>query len=141
MTISAYRVIYDLIDDVKAAMEGKLRSVEERTPLGAAEVRAVFGTGKKRVAGCGVTEGKLVKGAKAEVVRAKVVVAAGAITSLRRVKDNVDEVGAGLECGVGVDGFSEWREGDVINCFSVVNKAQRLEDARAMTAIDVATLA
>jgi hypothetical protein len=119
VTINTYRVIYNLIDDVKAAMEGRLRQVEERVPMGAAKVKAVFGTGKKRVAGCEVTEGKLVKGCQVEVRRGKEVVYKGALASLRRVKDAVDEVPAGLECGLGVDGFTAWQEGDVIDCYMV----------------------
>lgn len=83
MTINSYRIIYNLIDDVKAAMEGRLRQVEERVPQGAAKVKAVFGTGKKRVAGCEVTEGKLVKGAQVEVKRGKDIVYKGKLTSLR----------------------------------------------------------
>ena len=59
--MNTYRVIYNLIDDVKAAMEGKLRAVEERVPSGKAEVKAVFGSGKRKVAGCMVTEGKVIK--------------------------------------------------------------------------------
>jgi translation initiation factor IF-2 len=67
VVINTYNVIYNLIDDVKAAMEGKLRAVTERLPAGTAEVKAVFGSGKRRVAGCVVTSGKLVKGEMVEV--------------------------------------------------------------------------
>jgi translation initiation factor IF-2 len=83
VTINTYRVIYNLIDDVKAAMEGKLRQVEERVPMGSAKVKAVFGTGKKRVAGCEVLEGKLVKGCQVEVKRGKDIVYKGTLASLR----------------------------------------------------------
>jgi len=141
VTINTYKVIYNLIDDVKAAMEGMLRIIEERIPVGGAEVRAVFGTGKNRVAGCAVTTGKLAKGALAVVKRGKAVVHEGKLASLRRVKDNVESVEAGLECGVGIEGFLDWAEGDVIECFQVVSKARRLEEARATTAVDIATLA
>ena len=65
----------------------------------------------------------------------------GKLASLRRVKDNVESVEAGLECGVGIEGFLDWAEGDVIECFQVVSKARRLEEARATTAVDIATLA
>eukprot|EP00879_Flechtneria_rotunda_P023819 GHRR01025222.1.p1 GENE.GHRR01025222.1~~GHRR01025222.1.p1 ORF type:complete len:520 (+),score=181.23 GHRR01025222.1:409-1968(+) len=92
VTINTYRVIYNLIDDVKAAMEGKLRAVQEKLHLGQATVKAVFGTGKKRVAGCLVDEGKLQKGAQIEVLRGKQVVHTGKVASLRRIKDNVEEV-------------------------------------------------
>ncbi|KAJ9508183.1 hypothetical protein QJQ45_021549, partial [Haematococcus lacustris] len=117
--LMTYNVIYDLIDDVKAAMEGKLRSIDEKVFLGKGEVKAVFGTGKKRVAGCVVLNGKLQKGAFVIVKRGKQVVAEGKLISLRRVKDNVDEVPEGVECGVGMEGFIEWQEKDTFECFQV----------------------
>jgi translation initiation factor IF-2 len=68
VTIRSYKVIYDLIDDMRAAMEGRLSTVEDRIPLGTAEVRAVFGAGSRRVAGCMVTDGKLAKEAWLQVI-------------------------------------------------------------------------
>ncbi|GJP46820.1 hypothetical protein CLOM_g6075, partial [Closterium sp. NIES-68] len=127
--VRTYRVIYDLIDDVRKAMEGLLDSVEERTPLGSAEVRAVFGAGSSKVAGVMVTEGKLVKGCGVAVIRGKKEVHSGTLTSLRRVKELAKEVVAGLECGVGLEGFDEWQQGDSIEAFEVVQKARSLEDA------------
>ncbi|CAI5525345.1 unnamed protein product [Closterium sp. Naga37s-1] len=127
--VRTYRVIYDLIDDVRKAMEGLLDSVEERTPLGSAEVRAVFGAGSSKVAGVMVTEGKLVKGCGIAVIRGKREVYSGTLTSLRRVKELAKEVVAGLECGVGLEGFDEWQQGDSIEAFEVVQKARSLEDA------------
>ncbi|CAI7770635.1 unnamed protein product [Closterium sp. NIES-53] len=127
--VRTYRVIYDLIDDVRKAMEGLLDSVEERTPLGSAEVRAVFGAGSSKVAGVMVTEGKLVKGCGVAVIRGKKEVYSGTLTSLRRVKELAKEVVAGLECGVGLEGFDEWQQGDSIEAFEVVQKARSLEDA------------
>ncbi|KAJ9507639.1 hypothetical protein QJQ45_019178 [Haematococcus lacustris] len=178
--LMTYNVIYDLIDDVKAAMEGKLRSIDEKVFLGKGEVKAVFGTGmatgkelagghqqadrqqqslskrhtsidckspsaacagvcagKKRVAGCVVLNGKLQKGAFVIVKRGKQVVAEGKLISLRRVKDNVDEVPEGVECGVGMEGFIEWQEKDTFECFQIVTKVRRLEEARAATAVDI----
>ncbi|KXZ43734.1 hypothetical protein GPECTOR_81g182 [Gonium pectorale] len=144
VSVKSYRIIYELIDDVKAAMEGKLKLVEERVVQGSAVVKAVFGTGKKRVAGCAVTDGKLTKSGYVTVKRgsgkAATVVYDGKLSSLRRVKDVVEEVPAGLECGLGADGFTEWQEGDVLECYLLVTKSRRLEDARATTAVDVATL-
>lgn len=64
----------------------------------------------------------------------------GKLSSLRRVKDMVDEVAAGLECGVGCDGFADWAEGDILECYLLVTKSRRLDEARASTAVDVATL-
>ena len=69
------------------------------------------------------------------------VVYEGKLSSLRRVKDIVEEVSAGLECGAGCDGFTEWAEGDNLECYLLVTKSRRLEEARATTAVDVSTLA
>ncbi|BDA49072.1 Translation initiation factor IF-2 [Coccomyxa sp. Obi] len=126
----SYRVIYDMVDDLRALMEGKLAPTEERTPLGEAEVRAVFGTGSRIVAGCMVTEGAIKKGCLAVVKRGKKTVHEGKVASLRRVKDDVKEVAAGLECGVGVEGYTGWKEGDTIELFEVRIKQQTLEEAR-----------
>jgi translation initiation factor IF-2 len=127
--IRMYRVIYDLVDDIRKAMEGLLEDVEEEVPIGEAEVRAVFGAGSGKVAGCMVTEGKLVKGAGIRVLRGKESVHVGTITSLRRVKELAKEVAAGLECGVGTQDFNEWQEGDKIMAFNLVAKKRTLEDA------------
>jgi translation initiation factor IF-2 len=64
----------------------------------------------------------------------------GKLSSLRRIKDLVEEVSSGLECGVGCDGFTDWVEGDLLECYLLVSKSRRLEEARATTAVDVATL-
>ncbi|GIL67209.1 hypothetical protein Vafri_20631 [Volvox africanus] len=140
VSVKSYRIIYELIEDVKAAMEGKLKLVEERVPQGTAVVKAVFGSGKKKVAGCAVTEGKIVKAGHVTVKRGKTMLYEGKLSSLRRVKDVVEEVAAGLECGLGCDGFTEWAEGDTIECYLLVTKSRRLEEARATTAVDVSTL-
>lgn len=139
--VSTYKVIYNLIDDVKAAMQGRLRQVEEKQVLGLAEVRGVFGSGKTRVAGGLVTEGKLVKGAQVTVKRGNEVLHTGPLTSLRRVKDDVSEVLMGVECGFGTEGFTGWNLGDKLECFAMVAKSRRLEDVKATTVVDVATLA
>lgn len=133
VTLGSYSVIYDLVDDVRAAMEGKLRSVEEKVSIGAAEVKAVFGSGSRKVAGCMVLDGSLRKGAVVVVKRGKRVVYEGPLSSLRRVKDDVKEVMAGTECGVGVEGFKEWEEGDKIEAFELVEKKLKLEEAHAAT--------
>ena len=129
--IRSYRVIYDLVDDLRAAMEGRLSAVDERTPIGRAVVKAVFGGGARRVAGCAVEDGILRKGCLAVVTRGKRVVAEGLLTSLRRVKDDVSEVGAGLECGVSVAGFSDWAENDTVQAYDVKSKQRTLEEASA----------
>lgn len=127
--LRTYKVIYDLVDDVRAAMEGRLVTVEERTELGQAEVRATFGSGNRIVAGCMVNEGSVRKGCLIVVRRGKRVVYEGPLTSLRRVKDDVAEVSRGLECGLRVDGFTSWREGDKIEAFAVADKRRTLEEA------------
>lgn len=133
--IRLYRVIYELIDDVRKAMEGLLESVEEQVPIGVAEVRAVFSSGSGRVAGCMVTEGKITKECGIRVTRKGKVVYVGVLDSLRRVKEAVKEVGAGLECGIGSDEYDDWEAGDTIEAFNSVEKRRTLEEASAsMTA-------
>ncbi len=140
IVLSYTQVIYDIVDDIKAAMEGKLRAVEERVPLGKAEVKAVFGSGKRKVAGCAVTQGKAQKGAFVVVKRGKKVVHEGKLNSLRRVKDDVNEVSEGTECGLGCEDFLDWAEGDQLEFFLIVTKNRKLEEAKASTAVDIATL-
>lgn len=136
--IRTYDVIYDLIDDVRAAMEGRLKSVEERVYVGTAEVKAIFGAGKRVVAGCLVTDGTLRKDAVVQVTRGKRTVHdGGSLSSLRRVKDDVKEVPAGTECGVGVEGFVDWREGDLIKAYEVVEQRRSLEQASATSVLEL----
>ncbi|KAG6496537.1 hypothetical protein ZIOFF_044404 [Zingiber officinale] len=129
--IHLYRVIYDLIDDMRNAMEGLLESVEEQIQIGTGEVRATFSSGSGRVAGCMITEGKVVKECGARVIRNGKIIHSGTVDSLRRVKEDVKEVGAGLECGIGVDDFDDWEAGDVIEAFNTVKKQRTLEEASA----------
>lgn len=139
--IRPYKVIYELIDDIRKAMEGLLDVVQEQVPIGRADVRAVFVSGSGKVAGCMVTEGKLVKGCGCNVIRGRSTVHTGNLASLRRVKELAKEVVAGLECGVGVDNFNEWQEGDVIEAFNLVAKKRTLEEASVMTASSLAAVA
>ncbi|KAL2496582.1 Translation initiation factor IF-2 [Forsythia ovata] len=133
--IRLYRVIYELIDDVRNGMEGLLEPVEEQVPIGSAEVRAVFSSGSGRVAGCMVTDGKIVKDSGIRVLRKGKEVHVGVLSSLRRVKELVKEVNAGLECGIGLEEFDEWEVGDSIEAFNSVQKKRTLEEASAsMTA-------
>ncbi|GJN11861.1 hypothetical protein PR202_ga30093 [Eleusine coracana subsp. coracana] len=129
--IRLYKVIYDLIDDLRNAMEGLLEPAEEEVPLGSAKVRAVFSSGSGKAAGCMVSTGKIVQDCNVRVLRKGKEVFVGTLDSLRRVKETVKEVGAGLECGIGVDDFDEWEEGDVIEAFNTVKKARTLEEASA----------
>ncbi|XP_015888355.3 translation initiation factor IF-2, chloroplastic [Ziziphus jujuba] len=132
--IRLYRVIYELIDDVRNAMEGLLEPVEEQETIGSAEVRAVFSSGSGRVAGCMVTEGKVVKGCGFRVIRKGKVIHTGTIDSLRRVKEIVKEVNTGLECGIGSEDYNDWEEGDMIEAFEMVQKRRTLEEASASMA-------
>ncbi|KAM3190522.1 hypothetical protein ACQJBY_068539 [Aegilops geniculata] len=106
-------------------------AVQEEVPLGSAKVRAVFSSGSGKAAGCMVTTGKVVEGCNVRVLRKGKEVYVGTLDSLRRVKETVKEVGAGLECGIGVDDFDDWEEGDVLEAFNTVKKARTLEEASA----------
>ena len=132
--IKSFAVIYDLVDDLRARMEGRLSAVSERRPMGAASCRAVFGSGSRRVAGCVVTEGSLKKGCHLTVTRKGKLVAEGPLTSLRRVKEDVKEVDEGTECGVGLAGFSEWEAGDAVAAFEILTKQRTLEEASSEVA-------
>ena len=118
--IRLYRVIYDAIDDVKAAIEGMLKPKLHEVVLGRAEVRALFKVPKVgTVAGCYVTEGKINKSASARILRDNVVAFEGKIASLRRFKEDTREVAAGFECGIGIENFNDLKEGDQIEVFSI----------------------
>lgn len=137
--IRSYDVIYDLIDDMRAAMEGRIKSVDERIPIGSAQVKAVFGAGSSKVAGCLVSDGRLEKGAFIQVKRKKRTVFEGKVLSLRRGKDSASVVESGLECGVGTE-FVGWEEGDKIGVFNLVEKSLTLEEASAKPALDLKEL-
>ncbi|WP_420838697.1 translation initiation factor IF-2 [Acididesulfobacillus acetoxydans] len=116
--VRLYRVIYDAIEDVKAAMSGLLDPDFKETVQGKAEVRQIFKVPKVgSVAGCFVTEGKINRSFKVRVIRDGVVVHEGNIDSLRRFKDDVREVSEGYECGLGLERFNDIKEGDIIEAF------------------------
>jgi translation initiation factor IF-2 len=124
--IRVYKIIYDLIEDVEKAMTGMLAPVFQEVLLGKAEVRALFKLPRGVVvAGCYVTEGRIVRNAQARVVRNKKVIQTDKIDSLKHFKEDVREMAAGYECGIQLDDFKEFEEGDVIEAFQVeqVNKA------------------
>jgi len=127
--IRLYRTIYDVIDDVKAAVEGMLAPKLKEQILGEAEVRAVFKVPKVgQIAGCYVREGTIKRNAKARVIRDGVVIWEGSLLSLKRFKDDAREVNAGYECGIGLAGFQDLREGDIIEAFEVVEEKRHLSD-------------
>jgi translation initiation factor IF-2 len=116
--IRTYEIIYKLIEDVQAAMVGMLAPDIEEIVTGDAEVRNVFRVPKVgAVAGCYVTNGGITRGSKVRFLREGVVIWKGAISSLRRFKDDVREVQAGYECGIGLTDFQDLKEGDVIETF------------------------
>ena len=115
-----YRVIYDAINDVTDAMKGMLAPKHREVELGRAEVRNVFKISSAgTIAGCYVQDGKVSRNAKIRVVRDGIVIAEDEIDSLRRFKDDVKEVAAGYECGIGLDKFSDIKEGDVFEAFII----------------------
>ena len=128
--IRTYRVIYEAVEEVKAALEGLLKPEEKEVVLGEAEVRQLFKiSGVGTVAGCYVRSGTVQRNAKARVVRDGVVVYTGAFASLRRFKDDVKEVKDGLECGIGIENFNDVKVGDVIEAYRIESVARSLETA------------
>lgn len=124
--IKTYNVIYNLLDDVKALLSGLMSPVITEEDLGQAVIRQVINVPKVgQIAGCMVTEGIISRGAKIRVIRDGVVVFEGNISSLKRFKDDAKEVAKGYECGVGIEGYNDMREGDYIESYKEVeNKAE-----------------
>ena len=118
--ILTYSIIYELLDEIEQLLVGRLAPVEEELVLGTAEVRAIFRVPRLgAVAGCYVTEGAVQRDARARLLRESIVVYDGRVASLRRFKDDVREVTAGYECGIGLDRFRDIKEGDVIETYRV----------------------
>jgi len=125
--IRYYSIIYDLIDDIKAALSGMLAPTLKERFLGNAEIREVFEVSKAgKVAGCMVTEGEVRRGAKVRLLRDNVVIHTGTLKTLRRFKDEVREVQQGYECGMAFENYQDIRKGDVIECFDVEQVARAL---------------
>jgi len=117
--INTYRVIYEAIEDVKAALSGMLDPDIKEVELGQAEVRSTFKVPKVGlVAGCYVTEGKITRNARVRVVRDGVVIHDGNLGSLKRFKDDVKEVATGYECGLGFERFNDIKEGDILEAYT-----------------------
>ncbi|MEM9965476.1 MAG: translation initiation factor IF-2 [Asticcacaulis sp.] len=119
--IRYYAIIYDLIDDIKGVLSGMLSPIQRETFLGNAEILEVFDITKVgRVAGCRVTEGRVQKGARIRILRDDVVIQEmGVLSTLKRFKDEVNEVVVGQECGMAFNGFQDIKKGDFIECFTV----------------------
>ncbi|MGL5509354.1 MAG: translation initiation factor IF-2, partial [Microcoleaceae cyanobacterium] len=121
-----YNIIYNLLDDVQAAMEGLLEPELIEEPLGQVEVRAVFAIGRGAVAGCYVLSGKITRNCKVRIKRNNQVIQESVLDSLKRMKDDAKEVNAGYECGISLDNFSDWKEGDIIEAYRLVTKRRTL---------------
>ena len=118
--IRLYRIIYDLLDDVEAALKGMLAPKYQEVYLGKCEVRQTFKiTGVGNIAGCYVKEGKIVRGGKLRIYRDDVLIVEGNVQQLKRFKDDVKEVNYGYECGCAIEGFNDIRVGDIIECYMV----------------------
>ncbi|MCM5557950.1 translation initiation factor IF-2 [Pleomorphomonas sp. JP5] len=125
--IRYYNIIYNLVDDVKAAMSGMLTPERRETFLGNAEILEVFNISKVgKVAGCRVSEGMVERGASVRLIRDNVVIHEGKLGTLKRFKDEVKEVHAGQECGMNFEAYQDMRAGDVIECFRVEEIARTL---------------
>jgi translation initiation factor IF-2 len=124
--IKLYAIIYELIDQVKDSMAGLLEPDLKETVVGSAEVRQIFELSKGvPVAGCMVSSGRIVKG-KVRVRRRKDVIYEGILQSLRRFQDEVNEVRAGMECGLRIEGYSDFQVGDAIECYAIEKVAAKL---------------
>ena len=118
--IRTYRIIYDLLDDVEGALKGMIAPKYQEVYMGKCEVRQVFKiTGVGNVAGCYVTDGKIVRGGKLRIYRDDVLVVEGNVQQLKRFKDDVKEVSYGFECGCSIEGFKDIRIGDIIECYLI----------------------
>ncbi len=127
VNIRYYSIIYNVVDDVKAAMSGLLAPKQQENFLGYAEIRQVFSNSKVgKVAGCMVTEGLVKRGAKVRLLRDNVVIHAGSLKTLRRFKDEVKEVRDGYECGMAFENYSDIQVGDQIECYEVEEIAREL---------------
>lgn len=124
--VREYNIIYGLLDDIQAAMEGLLEPELVEEPLGQMEVRVVFSVGKGAVAGCYVQNGKAIRNCKVRVHRGNNKVFEGNLDSLKRMKEDTKEVNAGYECGVGIDNFNSWAEGDIIETYRMITKRRTL---------------
>jgi translation initiation factor IF-2 len=125
--IRYYNIIYDLVDDIKAAMSGKLAPEMRETFMGNAKILEVFNITKVgKVAGCMVTEGSVQRGNKVRLIRDNVVIHEGSLSTLKRFKDEVKEVQSGQECGMAFEKYEDMRAGDIIECFRVEKVERKL---------------
>jgi len=121
-----YDIIYDAVDEVKAAMTGMLAPEQREEVIGAAEIRQIFTVSKMNIAGCMVTSGIVRRGARVRLLRENVVVYTGELDSLRRMKDDVREVREGFECGLTIKNYNDVKEGDQLEFFEIKEVARTL---------------
>lgn len=125
--IRYYNIIYDAIDDVKAALSGMLAPEQKENVIGTVEIRQVINVSKVgNIAGCMVTDGLIKRDSHVRLIRNNVVVHTGELASLKRFKDDVKEVRQGFECGLMLKNFNEIMEGDQLEVFEVVEVARKL---------------
>jgi translation initiation factor IF-2 len=125
--IRTYRVIYEAINDVHSALEGMLAPEMRETVIGHAEIRQIFrSSAVGNIAGCYVQDGEIVRGSPARLSRDGVIVYEGKLQTLRRVKDDVRSVVAGLECGIKIENFDDIKVGDIIEVYQIESVAQAL---------------
>jgi translation initiation factor IF-2 len=128
--IRSYGIIYELVEDMRAALSDLLPPAREERVLGAAEIRQVFSvTGAGKIAGCMVSEGLIRRGAEARLIRDAVIIHRGRIKSLRRFKEDALEVRAGYECGLALEGCQDIRVGERVECYAVEEVARSLPAA------------
>ena len=129
--INLYSVIYQIIDDVKQAMEGMLTPDTKEEVIGRVEIRQVFSVPKiGKIAGCFVVDGKVTRASKVRIVRNSIVIYDGTLSSLRRFQDDAKEVTVGYECGIGIDKYNDLKEGDMLEVYQLVEEKRTLEDVR-----------
>ncbi len=118
--VRTYRIIYELLDDMEAALKGMRTPKYQDVMLGKCEVRQTFKiTGAGNIAGCYVLDGKIVRGGKLRIYREDILIVEGGVRQLKRFKDDVKEVAAGFECGCAIEGFNDIKIGDIIECYQV----------------------
>ena len=123
--VRTYRIIYELLDDMTAALKGMRAPKYQEVLLGKCEVRQTFKiTGAGNIAGCYVTDGKIVRGGRLRIYREDILIVEGGVKQLKRFKDDVKEVAAGFECGCSIDGFNDIKIGDIIECYQIEEVAQ-----------------
>ena len=125
--IRYHSIIYELIDEVKAAMGGLLSPDTQEDFIGYAEIRQIFGVSKiGKVAGCLITEGVIKRGCKVRLLRDNVVIHEGSLKTLKRFKEEVKEVKSGFECGLMIEGYSDIKIGDIIETYQEIKTERKL---------------